>query len=198
MPGLMEMLFGSPDEMQQVSTLNPQQQQSLSQLLSQLGMMGGQGGSYSGAHDYLSSLLSGDQNAFSQFEAPYRAEFEQQTIPRLAERFAGLNPMGGGLGSSGFAQALGGAGAGLSAQLAGLHGNLRQNASQQAMGQYNNLAGLGLGTKSFENFFRPGDYGLAGQAAQGLGAGAGMAMGGGMPGAMAGGMGFLKSLFGGR
>lgn len=177
MPGLMEMLFGKGDKMSQVSTLNPQQQQSLSNILSQLGMMGGQGGAYSGAQNYLSNLLSGDPNAFSQFEAPYRQQFESQTLPMLAERFAGLNPMGGGLSSSGFGQALGGAGAQLQAQLAGLHGNLRQNATGQAMGQFNNLAGLGLGTRSFENVYQPGNTGLMGGALSGLGAGLGMGLG---------------------
>ena len=104
--------------------------------------MGGQGGAYSGAQNYLSQILSGDPNAFAQFEAPYRQEFESRTVPMLAERFAGLNPMGGGLSSSGFGQALGGAGAQLQSQLAGLHGALRQGAAGQALGQFNQLANL--------------------------------------------------------
>lgn len=196
MPGIWETLFGSPDKMSQQSTLDPQQQQFMQQLFSQLGQMGGQGGSYGGAQNYLSGLLSNDPSAFSQFEAPYKQQFEQQTIPRLAEQFAGLNPMGGGLGSSGFAQALGGAGAGLQAQLAGLHGNLRQNASQQAMGQFNNMAGLGLGTRSFENTYQPGSTGLLGGALQGLGAGAGMGMGMGAGQGMMGLMSMIKGMFG--
>ena len=196
MPGIWEMLFGSPDRMEQVSTQTPEQQQFFQQIFQMLQGMGGQGGSYSGAQNYLAGLLSGDPNAFSQFEAPYRAEFEQQTIPRLAERFAGANAMGGGLSSSGFGQALGGAGAGLQAQLAGLHGNLKQNAAGQAMGQFNNLSGMGLGTKAFENTYQPGSTGLLGGAMQGLGAGAGMGLGMGAAGGASKGLGWLKSLFG--
>lgn len=201
MPGIWEMLFGSRDKMKQVSTLDPNQQNTLQGILSQLGMMGGQGGAYSGAQNHLSNLLSGDPNAFAQFEAPYRQQFEQQTVPQLAERFAGLNPMGGGLSSSGFGQALGGAGAQLQAQLAGLHGNLRNQAAGQAMGQFNNLANLGLGTRSFENVYQPGSTGLFGGAMQGLGGGLGlglgMGMGGVLPGAGSSLMGLLRSLFGG-
>lgn len=177
MPGLMEMLFGRGDKVKQLPTLDPSQQQFLQSILGQLGQMGGQGGAYSGAQNYLQSLLSGDPNAFAEFEAPYRQEFEQKTLPGIAERFAGMNPMGGGLASSGFGQALGGAGADLQAKLAGLHGALRQGAAGQAMGQYNQLAGLGLGTRSFENAYQPGSTGLFGGIGQGIGAGAGQAGG---------------------
>ena len=158
-------------------TKTPEQQQFLQQLLGLLGQSQGPGGSYSGAQNYLSSLLSGDPNAFSQFEAPYRQEFEQRTIPGLAERFAGANAMGGGLSSSGFGQALGGAGAQLQSQLAGLHGALRQGAAGQALGQFNNLAGLRLGTSSFENVLRPGHGGLFGNALSGLFGGLGTGSG---------------------
>lgn len=179
MPGLWEMLFGSKDKMKQVPTLDPSQQQALQGILSQLGMMGGQGGAYSGAQDYMSKILSGDPGAMAEFEAPYRQQFEQQTIPGLAERFAGMGGgMGGGFSNSGFGQAIGGAGAGLQAQLAGLHGQLRQGAAGQALGQFNNLANLGLGTRGFENTYQPGSTGLMGGLGQGLASGAGQ--GGGM------------------
>jgi hypothetical protein len=193
MPGIFETLFGSKDKQSQVPTLNPQQQQTLQALLSQLGMLSGQGGSYSGAQNYLSQILGGGQEAFGQFEAPYRQQFEQQTLPGIAERFAGMNAMGGGLSSSGFGQALGGAGAQLQAQLAGLHGNLRQNAAGQAMGQYNNLAGLGLGTRAFENTYQPGSGGLFGEALSGLGGGFGLGLGGSSAHGL---LGAFKKLFG--
>lgn len=170
--GIWNALFGNKDEHQQLSTLNPSQQGGLESILQQLGMMNGQGGAYSGAQNYLSQLLSGDPNAMAEFEAPYRQEFEQKTLPGIAERFAGANSMGGGLSSSGFGQALGGAGAQLQSQLAGLHGQLRQGAAGQALGQYNNLASLGLGTRAFENSYQPGDTGIFGGLASGA-AGAG-------------------------
>lgn len=201
MPGIWETLFGRGDKNKQLPTMTGGQMQGLEGILAQLQQMQGQGGAYSGAQNYLSQILSGDPNAMAEFEAPYRNEFEQKTIPGLAERFAGMNPMGGGLSSSGFGQAIGGAGAGLQAQLAGLHGALRQGASGQAMGQFNQLANMGLGTRTFENYMQPGSGGLLGGALQGLGAGAGMGLGMGMGGGMmAGGgklMALIKSLFGG-
>jgi len=201
MPGLWETLFGSKDKFKQLSTLDPSQQQALQGILGQLGLMGGQGGAYSGAQNYLSSILSGDPNALAEFEAPYRQQFEQQTIPMLAERFAGAGGgMGGGFSNSGFGQALGGAGAGLQAQLAGLHGALRQNAAGQALGQFNQLANLGLNTRSFENVYQPGSTGLLGGALQGLGAGAGLGLGmlGGsaLPGGISSLFSLLSGLFG--
>lgn len=178
--GLWNFLFGNKDRVQQLPTTTPGQQQGLEQILQQLRSMGGQGGAYSGAQNYLSQILSNDPNAFAQFEAPYRQEFESKTVPMLAERFAGLSPMGGGMSSSGFGQALGGAGAQLQSQLAGLHGALRQGAAGQAMGQYNQLANLGLGSRQFENVYQPGSTGLFGGLLQGLGSGIGM--GGGLAG----------------
>jgi hypothetical protein len=125
-PGIWETLFGTGDKFSKQGTLDPSQMQALQGILSQLGQMGGQGGAYSGAQNYLSGILNNAPGAFEQFEAPYRQQFEQQTIPGLAERFAGLGGgMGGGLSSSGFGQAIGGAGAGLHAQLAGLRGQLQ-------------------------------------------------------------------------
>lgn len=181
MPGLWEMIFGSKDRNIQQPTLTPGQNQGLEGILRQMQQMMGQGGAYSGANDYLQKILSGDPGAMAEFEAPYRQQFESQTIPGIAERFAGLNPMGGGLSSSGFGQALGGAGAQLQTNLAGLHGALKQGASGQAMGQFNNLAGMGLGTRAFENQYQPGSTGLLGGGLQGLfsGAGQGFGLGGG-------------------
>lgn len=179
MPGLWETLFGSKDRFKQLPTMTGGQMQGLEGILAQLQQMQGAGGAYSGAQNYLSKILSGDPGALAEFEAPYRQEFESKTVPMLAERFAGLSPMGGGMSSSGFGQALGGAGAQLHSQLAGLHGALRQSAAGQAMGQFNNLANLGLGTRTFENIYQPGGTGILG------GLGAGMAGGAGQAGGMA-------------
>ncbi len=102
--------------------------------------------------------------------------FEQQIIPQLSERFAGLGGgMGGGtMGSSGFGQAVGGAGAQLQAQLAQLHAGLRQQASQQAMGQYNQMAGLGL---QQSQAYQPGTLGFGGSALAGMSQGVGQGYG---------------------
>ena len=184
MPKLMEILFGKKDKMSQAPLMTRDQQLGLKDLFGQLNNMRGFGGSYSGAQNYLSDILSNDPNAFAQFEAPYRQQFEQQILPGIAERFGGMNAMGGGLSSSGFGQALGGAGAQLQAQLAGLHGALRQNATGQALGQYNQMAGLGLSARPFENLYQPGSTGIVGGTLQGLasglGSGFGLGAGGGM------------------
>ena len=186
-------LFGDQDRMSQVSTQTGGQQQQLSNLLGQLS--GGQTGqNYNSAQDYLSKILSGDKDAYNMFASPYLQNFEQQIVPQLAERFAGLGGgMGGGaLGSSGFGQALGGAGAGLQSQLAGLFANLQQNAAGQATNQYNQLSGMGLGTRALENVYQPGSTGALGGALAGLGQGVGSGFGLGL-GAKA-----FGSIFGGN
>lgn len=58
----------------------------------------------------------GEQPDFETFAAPYKRQFNEQIIPGISERFAGL----GGLSSSGFQQSLGQAGAGLSENLASM------------------------------------------------------------------------------
>jgi len=70
----------------------------------------------------------------------------------LEERYAGA----GALGSSGFGQAVGGAKAGLLAQLAALKGGMQQGAASGLMGQYNQLAQLGLGTPQFAYQYKQG------------------------------------------
>jgi hypothetical protein len=173
MAGIFDFLFGSSDKLQQVPTMNPQQQQVLSQLLSQLGMGSGVGGNFQGANDYISQLLEGSPDAFNRFEQPYLRQFNEQTVPGLAERFAGAGAMGGGLSSSGFGQALSSAGAGLSDSLAALRAQLQGGAANQAMGQYNQTASMGLGANPFGYERLQGSPGVLGQAL-GIGLGGGL------------------------
>jgi len=158
---LREFAFGTPGNIESVSTLDPQQQAFLKNLLGQVDpstfAIQNQP-TYQAGQSYLQSLLGGD---ISQFQAPYMRQFQQQTSD-LAERFAGL----GGLSSSGFQQALGGAAAGLQENLAALRGGLQQQALGQALGYAQapgqmqfGLANLGL-RPSIENVYRPGDPGL--------------------------------------
>lgn len=102
---------------------------------------------------YLQSLLSGSPEATAAFEAPAMRQFQEQIVPGLAERFAGLGA--GAQSSSAFNQALGAAGAGLSENLAALRGQLQLGALPQALGfaqqPISNLLGfsqLGLGTQA--------------------------------------------------
>lgn len=156
-------LFGSKNNKrpesggyEQVPTKTPEQQRGLSQILGNLNQMGGPNGSYGRAQNYLSSILQGGQEGYDEFSQPYLQQFEQQIIPGLTERFAGLGGgMGGGIGSSsGLGQAIGGAGANLQAQLAQLYSQRQMQASGAITDQYNNLANLGLNQNQFENVYR--------------------------------------------
>jgi len=172
---LSDFLFGKKEQMQQVPTMDPQQQALLSQLL------GGIGGATGAGLSNLQALLSGDQGAFEAFEAPIKTQFSEEIIPQLAERFSGA----GAQRSSVFQQQLGSAGANLSQQLAALRGQLQQSAMSQLTG----LLGTGLGARTQENILRPGTQGLLGGLAGGIGSGIGSGFG------MAGGIG-LSKLFG--
>lgn len=178
--GIMGLLSpGKKDKNQQLSLQTPEQQQYLQNIFSQLSGQGQAGQNYGQAQNYYGDILGGNPDAYNRFAAPYIQNFEQQILPRLSERFAGLGGgLGGGVGgSSGFGQAIGGAGAGLQAQLANLYAQLQQNAAGQVTGQYNNLAQLGLGQRAFENTYQPGNLGLVGGLAQGVAGGSGQGLG---------------------
>jgi len=155
--GIMDWMFGKKEKMQQVPTMTGQQNDILSQFLSQL-QSGGNG------MDYFQKILSGDT---SQFEKPLMRQFNEQTIPGLAERFSGMGA--GSQQSSAFGQQMGQAGAGLMEQLGAMRGGLQM----QAAGGLQNALGMGLGAKSFENIFRPATQGFIGSMAPGLGSGIG-------------------------
>jgi len=159
--GLLSFLFGKKGKIEQVPTMNAQQQQLLSQLLSNLG-----GASTEGL-GFLQNLLSGDTEAF---EAPLQRQFQEEIVPGLAERFSGIGS--GAQGSSAFGQALGSAGAGLAEQLGAMRGNLQM----QGLGQLGNFMNLGMGARPFENVYQPGSSGFLG----GLSGGIGSMLGGGI------------------
>lgn len=174
----MGFLTGNEDKISQVGTKTQGQNGLLNQILQMLSGQGGVGQNYGKANDYIGNLLSGDPQAYQNFAAPHMRQFEEQTVPQLAERFAGLGGgMGGGLSNSGFAQALGGAGAGLQSNLAGLYAQIQQQAAGHASNQFGNLANQGLGTQTLENIYQPGSTGALGGLLQGLGTGAGMGLG---------------------
>lgn len=166
--GLFDFLFGSGDKMNKVETMTPQQQQVLNQVLSQVMQMQGSGGGQNQAMSYLQGLLDPNSEAYKNFEAPYMQQFQDQTLPMLAERFAGAGAQGGALSSSGFGQALGAAGSQLGSNLAGLKSGLQQQSAQGLMGQYNNLLGQGLGAQPFGYQQQQGQPGVLPQALQGL------------------------------
>ncbi len=143
MPGLGEFLFGSSGGIKKKQVYTPGQMNFLNQLLQSLGQKGE--GNFL---DYYKNILSGQGGEdFESFADPFRKQFEQETVPMLAERFAGLGGtgMGGALSSSGFGQQLSMAGSNLNSQLAQLFAGLRSNAAQQLGG----FAGLGLGAQPY-------------------------------------------------
>ncbi len=176
---------GKKPQLKKLSTLTEGQQSLLDMLLSQAQSMGGGVGK---ANQYYNSILDQDPDAFNRFSQPFMDQFNQQIVPGLAERFAGLGANGGALSSSAFGQAIGSAGANLQTQLAALKSSLMGNAAQAQYGQYNQLANQGLGTQAFgyqqqpgqagglQSFFgnfasklTPGDYGQIGSNFSSLG-----------------------------
>jgi hypothetical protein len=152
-----------------MSLFNPQQEQTFSSLLKALQPLGQQGASY------YSGLLSDSPEAFQKFSQPYRNQFQQNTVPQIAERFAGM----GGLSSSGFQQSLGQAGAGLEDTLAQLFEGLKGGAAESSFSNLQNL--LGQTTQTFLpkqlSFLKQLLLGLSGGGGQALGGLGGMGIG---------------------
>ena len=152
---------GKPGKMQEIPTVTPEQKQLLNQLI---GMLGGEGQLGVGMEESLSQLrelMDPSSEAMQRFADPYMRQFEQETVPGIAQRFAGAGAEGGALSSSAFGQALGGAGAGLQSQLAALKSQLQRGAAQDIMGQFQSILGPALGTQPFGYMYRPPSGGYA-------------------------------------
>ena len=157
-------LMGTPPETKQLPTMNKEQEQLLSQILKMLSPEKDLGQGMQGGIDLQRQLMDPSSQAVDQFAQPYMNQFNQQTVPGLAERFAGMGAMGGGLSSSGFGQALSSAGGNLQAQLAQLKAGLGQQAAQSLMSQYGNMSGQALGKLPFGYMHQQGTQGFAPQA----------------------------------
>ncbi len=141
----------TPSGYERFSTLSPQQSDIFNQISSMLqGQLGGEGQ--------------------EKFEAPYKREFQEKTIPGLAERFSGLGS--GAQSSSGFRQALGASGADLSERLASLGGQQQQNSMSQLMQL------LGINTEGLVPEAKPWWQELLTSLSGGLSAGVGSIAGG--------------------
>lgn len=137
------------DKMNKVDTMSKDQKGILNQIMQMLGNQGGVGKGNNEAINYQRQLMDPNSNAVNQFAAPYMEQFNQQTVPGLAERFAGLGANSGALQSSGFGQSLSAAGGNLQTQLAALKAGLGQNAAQSLMQQYGNLSASGMNAQPF-------------------------------------------------
>jgi hypothetical protein len=145
-----------PSGLRSLSTMSKGQGNFLQQLLSQLQGQSsnlGQNPLFQAGSNYLQKLLGGGQESQQSFSAPFMRQFNEQTVPALAERFSGLGA--GAQSSSAFQQALGQAGAGLQENLAALHsGNQMQglgqalNYAQQPISNLLGFGQLGLGTST--------------------------------------------------
>jgi len=167
MGGFGDWLFGSSGGMEQVSTLTPEQQALQGQLLGGLGSPMGSG------LQYLQGLLQGGPEAMAAFEAPMMRQFEQETMPMIAERFAGMGSHGAGQSSAqnlAFAQA----GRELQENLAGM----REGLKMQGLSQLQGLLGQGM-MPSLENVYMQPTQGALGGLMGGVGSGLGMAFGAG-------------------
>lgn len=189
-------LFGDEGQAEQLDMWNPEQKQaSLKFFNNPLE----NSALYGAGSSYLQNLLSGNPNAAAEFNAPYLQQFNQQIIPGLSERFAGMGTGAGGLNSSGFNQTLAQAGSGLQSTLAQLRQQLMSQASQQALGYaqqpYSNLL-AGLNLRPFENIYKPPTQGIGQSILGGIGGALGGFALGGPAGALMGGLGGLSA--GGR
>ena len=101
---------------------------------------------------YLQKILSQDPEMMKQFEAPAIRQFNEEIVPSIAERFAGM----GGLSSGAFNRTMGQAGAGLAERIAAMRAQLGLGAAGQALNYAQmpfsqNMSSLGLllGTPTF-------------------------------------------------
>lgn len=180
--------FGKPERIDYVSNLTPGQQGISNQLIQAM-QSPGAGGGYGTAADYYRSLFSDDSSTLNQMVAPEMRRFNEQTIPDLAEQFAGMGS--GGLSSSGFQNASVNAGTDLAERIAAIRAGLRE---QGAAG----LAGLGSQAMqpTMTPIHRPATEGFGGGLLNSAATGLGTAFAGPL-GGMLGGLAnqFTQSLF---
>ena len=131
MPMIMEQMGGGKDA-KTGSNFSPGQQGNFDQLNQWLQQNGpaqndiSQNQNYKQGQDWMGSLFN-DQDFFDKFEAPMQRQFNEQTVPDLANRFASQGS-GGSLGSTGFRNQLAREGSNLSTNMAAQRGMMQQSA----------------------------------------------------------------------
>lgn len=150
--GALASSLGKSGKWKQLSTMTPQQQQ----LGNWAGLQGQQ-------------QIQNPYQGFDPIAQRATSQFNQQTVPGLAERFTSMGSSGGGaLSSPAFASQLGESGAGLSEALAALQA--QYGLQQQGLGQ--SLLGLGQ-QQQFENYYQPGGHSFLSSLFGGLSGGLG-------------------------
>lgn len=148
------------------STYNPKQLSNIDQINDMIKGMSGQqditqNPNYQQGQDWLNSLFN-DPEFFKSFEAPLQRQFEEETIPGLANRFAGMGS-GGSLGSTGFRNQLAREGSNLHTNIAAMRGGLQQQGvnqslqyAQQPTSNFQNLLNYAL--TPTQNIYQPSSY----------------------------------------
>ena len=167
-----DFFFGSKGKTKKKPTMSPEQEAFLRSIYEGPGIEASQG--YQDLSDYYRRLYSNDPQARADYEAPYRQNFEQQTVPMIAERFAGMGTGAGGLNSSALYNSLAQAGRNLESDLASQRAQLQG----QSAGQYQNFSQSpydmkmqGLQYSPYAYFSEPGTSGLIPEVLKGIASG---------------------------
>ena len=160
--GAMDLLLGTPEKRENVSTLRPEQEPGFQQL--QGAAQGrGAGGAFGQSADYYRDLLGNDSADFNAFAAPQLRQYNEDIVPGLSEQFAGMGS--GGLSSSGFRNAQIQGATDLSERLGSIRANLRQAGAQGLQ----NIGTQSLGNFSQNMVTQPGSEGLLAPALGAIG-----------------------------
>lgn len=166
MPKFREVLFGKKAKMKKESVTNPMQEDLMALIAEGLKSGTGPFAEMFGGKEF-------DKDAFDKgVTEPALKNFQEKILPMLQEKFIG----GGQLGGSGQEKYFSQAGTDLQSQLANLLYQAQQQHGQQ--NDQNKMFGIQniLGTKTFENIYKPGSKGLFGGLAEGVAGVAGNAM----------------------
>ena len=153
---LMDFLFGSKGSMKQLPTMSGGQNQMQDMLMKILQGMGGQGGGFQSSLDLLKGMLDPNSQSNQDFENRYRQQYEEETEPQLAERYAGA----GALSSSGFGQALGAGRRGLERDLAGMSSQRQMGSAGSLMELFSQMMGQHQNQQTFGYLQTPPTTGL--------------------------------------
>ncbi len=166
-----DLLVGRPEVRENVSTLRPEQEGLYNNAVN-AGMAPGAGGSFGDSADYYRNLLSDNPADLDAMVAPEMRRFNQQTIPGLAEQFAGMGS--GALDSSGFRNASINAGTDLAERIASIRAGIRERGAQGL----SNIGQIGLQPYSQNMITEQGSQGILPGLASVAGTAAGAYFGG--------------------
>jgi hypothetical protein len=177
------------DKAQKGSSFGENQLGGISDILQQIKGMGGapdisQDQNFQNGQGWLNDLYN-DENFFDKFEAPLMRQFNEETVPGLANRFASMGS-GGSTGSTAFRNQLGREGSNLSTNIAALRGGMQQQgvgqSLQYAQQPFQNIMQMynqALGQPT-QNQYTPPNAGFFGNILSGLSGGVAQGMGQGM------------------